>query len=388
MSKKIFLIFSLGIIIVFLYGLSVGHYEIFPFELISTAKFALTDTLPSKTTDRHQIYQELSKVDTLIGINSIDDIETKKIFLKNYVWPNNDIPKNKSPTYHSTDIEDELFSNIESLSQIDSFTVEMDYNMTSISYLFLPKITNNQLIIYHQGHDKSSLRGPDSHSFEQDKEIIQKFLEKNYSVLIFSMPGKGMNNEPVVEVPNLGKIKLNSHNHFRLIDNENMHSIKFFIEPVMITLNQIEQNYSFESFNMVGLSGGGWSTIVISALDDRIKKSYSVAGSFPIWMRSDTSNLGDYEQTIPEFYKIANYEELYIMSAYGEERELILFYNEFDPCCFSGKLYQLFPFKTIIQERLKILGEGEFDVIIDVGQNKHIISDFTLNRIFSSLGSE
>ena len=202
------------------------------------------------------------------------------------------------------------------------------------------------------------------------------------------MPAKGMNNEPVVEVPNLGKIKLNSHNHFRLIDNENMHSIKFFIEPVMITLNQIEQNYSFESFNMVGLSGGGWSTIVISALDDRIKKSYSVAGSFPIWMRSDTSNLGDYEQTIPEFYKIANYEELYIMSAFGEERELILFYNEFDPCCFSGKLYQLFPFKTIIQERLKILGEGEFDVIIDVGQNKHIISDFTLNRIFSSLGSE
>ena len=388
MTKKKYLLFSLVILSVFLYGLSVGHYEIFPFELISTAKFTLTDTFPPERIDRHQIYQELTEIDSLIDINSKDDIETKRIDLQNYIWPNGDLPENKFPTYHSININDNLFSDIESLSQIDSFTVEMEYGMTSTSYLFLPKTTNNQLIILHQGHDKSSLRGPDSHSFEQDKEIIQKFLEKNFSVLIFSMPGKGMNNEPVVEVPKLGKIKLNSHNHFRLIDNDNLHSIKFFIEPVMITLNQIDRDYIFESFNMVGLSGGGWSTVVISALDDRIKKSYSIAGSFPIWMRSSPSDLGDYEQNIPEFYKIANYEELYIMSAYGEKNKLVLIYNEFDPCCFPGSLYKQFPFESIIQERIKSLGKGEFSVIIDIDQNKHIISDFSLNQIFSSLSSK
>jgi hypothetical protein len=147
----------------------------------------------------------------------------------------------------------------------------------------------------------------------------------------------------------------------------------------------MEKNHNFESFNMIGLSGGGWSTIIISALDDRIQKSYSVAGSFPIWMRSDPSNFGDYEQTVPEFYKIANYEELYIMSSYGQDRELILFYNEFDPCCFSGELYKKFPFKNIIQEKLQSLEKGEFDVIIDSEQNEHIISDFTFNKILSSL---
>ena len=388
MTKKKYLLLGLVIFSVFLYGLSVGHYEIFPFELISTAKFTLTDTFPTETIDRHQIYQESSEIDALININSIDDIETKRIALQNYVWPTGDLPQNKFPKLYSTDIKDNLFSDIDSLSQIDSFTVEMDYGMTSTSYLFLPKITNNQLIIYHQGHDKSSLRGPDSHSFEQDKEIIQKFLDKNYSILIFSMPGQGMNNEPVVEVPNLGKIKLNSHDHFRLIENEDMHPIKFFIEPVMITLNQIERDYNFESFNMVGLSGGGWSTVIISALDERIQKSYSVAGSFPIWMRSDPSDLGDYEQTVPEFYQIANYEELYIMSSYGEGRKLILIYNEFDPCCFPGSLYQQFPFGTIIQERMESLNRGEFNVIIDPEQNKHIISDFSLNQIFTSLSSK
>ena len=87
MSKKFYLIFSIAIIIIFLYGLAVGHYEIFPFELISTTKFLLTDTSPPETIDRHQIYQELLEVDALIGINSKDDVETKKILLKNYVWP-------------------------------------------------------------------------------------------------------------------------------------------------------------------------------------------------------------------------------------------------------------------------------------------------------------
>ena len=32
---------------------------------------------------------------------------------------------------------------------------------------------------------------------------------------------------------------------------------------------------------MVGLSGGGWTTNLIAALDDRIKYSFNVAGPFP-----------------------------------------------------------------------------------------------------------
>mgnify|MGYP001437335952 CR=1 FL=1 len=44
--------------------------------------------------------------------------------------------------------------------------------------------------------------------------------------------------------------------------------------------------------------------IIISAIDDRVNESYSVAGSFPIWLRSDSRDFGDYEQTIPEFYQI------------------------------------------------------------------------------------
>ena len=109
-----------------------------------------------------------------------------------------------------------------------------------------------------------------------------------------------------------------------------------------------------------------------------------IAGSFPIWLRSDPSDYGDYEQTIPEFYEIANYLELYFLNSYGD-RTLFLFYNEFDPCCFSGEVYNQTPFADSIKTKLSKFGKSNFDVIIDYGQTEHIISDYTLKNINESL---
>ena len=369
-------------LIVFSYGVTVGHYQIFPFEYLSKIKASTNSDLPSDP-ERIQIYQDMDKISNLISIQSYDDAEKMRSSLIDYMWTDKGFPLN-SASKHETNISDPLFSDLKNLLRIDSFTVEMDYGMTSTSYLFLADKSNNELIIYHQGHERSSLRGYDSHSFDQDKELIEYFLNKNYSVLIFSMPGKGMNNEPIVDLERFGTIKLNSHNHFKLIESEQLHPIKFFIEPVIVTINQIEHDFSFKSIKMVGLSGGGWTTVIVSAIDPRIDQSYSVAGSFPMWLRSSTQNFGDYEQNLPEFYKIANYEELYILGALGENRSLYLFYNEFDPCCFSGQLYEKYPFASIIQSKLSMLGDGEFEVIIDREQNEHVISAFTKDFIFSS----
>ena len=59
-------------------------------------------------------------------------------------------------------------------------------------------------------------------------------------------------------------------------------------------------NFDFNSYHMLGLSGGGWTTVLFSAIDERTSQSYSVAGSFPMFMRSDSKNIGDYEQITPE----------------------------------------------------------------------------------------
>ena len=66
------------------------------------------------------------------------------------------------------------------------------------------------------------------------------------------MPGKGMNNEPILEFERFGKLRLNSHNHFNLIDNEYFHPLKFFVEPIIVSLNYIEQNFDYDDYYMVG----------------------------------------------------------------------------------------------------------------------------------------
>ena len=297
-----------------------------------------------------------------------------------YIWNDSKLPI-ELPTKHEYDVKDRIADELQNLDRIDSFTVEMKYGVNSISYLFIAKNSNDKLVIYHQGHNAISLNGFDDHSFDQDIPLIQNFLDNNYSVLIFSMPGKGMNNEPIIDHEKFGNFKLNSHDHFHLLEAKNFHPIQFFLEPVVITLNQIEKDYSFVTYSMIGLSGGGWTTIVVSAVDDRISESYSIAGSFPIWLRSDSQDYGDYEQTIPEFYQIANYEELYFLSAYGDNRRLVLFYNEFDPCCFSGELYNKFPFGDIVKTKISKFNKGNFDVIVDYGQTEHMISESILGKI-------
>ena len=228
--------------------------------------------------------------------------------------------------------------------RVDQLNIEMEYGVNSISYLFIPESSNNKLIIYHQGHGGDFYKG---------KETIQFFLNQDYTVLAFSMPLLGMNDQPIVEVPNLGTIKLTSHEHLRFLESSVFSPIKFFVEPITVSLNYLDEEYDFSSYYMIGISGGGWTTGVYSALDPRIEKSFVIAGTAPMFLRFNTpSNFGDYEQTIPEFYKIANYEELYIMSSYGDDRKLILFYNEFDPCCFPGELYNKFPFGDMVKTKL------------------------------------
>jgi len=236
LQKKTIILISSIIMLFFLYGILVGHYNFFPFEIISDIKNSIIPQ--SESSIRKQIHQDFSEINNLISFENTNDILTKKEMLIKYIWFDDSLPSTL-PVNHTTNISDEL-SNLKNLDRIDSFTVEMDYGMNSISYLFLANNSNNKLIIYHQGDDSQSSGNFDNHSFEEDRRIIQNFLNENYSVLIFSMVGHGMNNEPELEFDNLGTIRLNSHEHFVLLETEKFQPIKFFLEPVIVTLNQID----------------------------------------------------------------------------------------------------------------------------------------------------
>ena len=362
------------IIVVFFYGVAVGLYEYFPYEgLNQTKKIIFNEGI-----DEHIITStsfEKFDASSIIEIETKKDLNSKRTALINYIWK--DQISTKLPTNIEEHFIDDTFSDIKNLKRLDKITIEMEHGINSIAYFFTPYESNNKLIIYHHGH---------AGDFSLEKNILTSFLNNGYSVVGFNMPLIGMNNQPVIETSDFGPIKFISHNQFSLLESPKFSPIKYFVEPITLSLNYIDENYDFDSYYMVGLSGGGWITVLYSAIDERISESYSVAGSYPLHLRHETKNIGDYEQLNPNIYRISNYLELYIMSSFGDNRKLVQLFTYNDPCCFQAELYDKFPYGNVIQDKLAILGDqGKFSVFLDSSTNQHEISDYALSLILDDM---
>ena len=358
------------IAIVFIYGLLVGVYKIFPYEPLNLSFDVIKGETPTQNDNQFIIQNDL---DSLIKINNESDVDEKKNHLIEFFWNVESLDRVKYsgqlPQVES-DISDSRYDNFQNLKRIDKLTVEMEYGINSISYLLVPEESNEKLILYHHGHDGDFLLG---------KHTIQFFLERNFTVLAMSMPLVGMNNQPVVEIDGLGALKLISHNQFGLLKENNFNPMKFFVHPIQINLNFLENEYDFKRYSIIGLSGGGWTAVVYSAIDDRISDSFSVAGSIPFYLRVSERDIGDYEQTNIDLYKITNYLELYVLSAYGDDRKHIQVFNKNDPCCYPGNGYESYEF--FIKDKLLQLGKGNFQIFIDDTHTEHKISNTVLEYI-------
>ena len=362
------------IIVVFFYGVAVGLYEYFPYEGLNQTKKIIFN----EGTDEHIITStsfEKFDASSIIEIETKKDLNSKRTALINYIW------KDQMPTKLPTSIEenliDENFKDVKNLKQLDKITIEMEHGVNSIAYFFTPHESNNKLIIYHHGH---------AGDFVLERNTITFFLNNGYSILAFNMPLIGMNNQPVIETSDFGPVKFISHKQLPLLESSKFSPIKYFVEPIALSLNFIDQNYDYDSYYMVGISGGGWTTVLYSAIDQRVSQSYSVAGSYPLHLRYEAKNLGDYEQSNPNIYRISNYLELYTMSSFGNDRKLVQLFIYNDPCCFQAELYEKFPYGNAIQDRLEILGdEGKFSVFLDNSTNQHEISEHTLSLILDEM---
>ena len=95
------------------------------------------------------------------------------------------------------------------------------------------------------------------------------------------------------------------------------------------------QNADPKRVAVTGLSGGGWQTITISALDQRVAFCNPVAGYSSFRTRSRfLSDLGDSEQTPCDLASITDYAQLTAMLA---PRPVLLTKNAADQCCFKAE---------------------------------------------------
>lgn len=352
----------------------VGGFEYPPYSLM---KDMYVKILPQKIdiTDPVDSHYKDVNVSSLIHIQNSDDIDNSRKSVINYIWKGNGFPSDKMPTKIEQNIQDDRFSDLRNLSKIDKITTLMDYGVDSKAYLFIASKSNNKLVIYHQGHDGDFVLG---------KNTIQYFLDNNYSVMAFSMPLLEPNSQPIVDLQNFGKLKLTSHDDLRFLESKEFSPIKFFVEPIAVSLNYVEKEYKFESYNMVGISGGGWTTVLYSAIDPRISKSYPVAGSVPMYLRfNNPKNTGDYEQMLPDLYNVSEYLDLYIVASYGDNRGQLQIFNKYDPCCFSGLGFQTY--ESEIKNSISNLGKGTFDIFLDETNKKHSISEESLGVILKDM---
>lgn len=373
MQKKIlYVLLVLVIIISFFYGVGVGLYKFPPYEILNTIHDKLQRSDQIENNNSLSIEQNVT---SLIHINNENDVLIERTKLIQYIWKQNEFPYDKLPSDVDNDVKDSRYSDMKNLLRIEKITTKMDYGVNSIAYLFLAKDSNNKLLVYHQGHDGDFILG---------KKTIQFFLDNNYSVLALSMPLTGMNNQPNVNLPNFGILQLTNHDDLQFLESKRFSPIKYFVEPIAVSLNYIEKNYHFNSYYMTGVSGGGWTTAFYASIDPRITKSYPVAGTAPMYLRfHNPKNIGDYEQMLPALYNTTNYLDQYIMASYGPSREQMQIFNKNDPCCFSGTGFTTY--ENIIKQRVASLGQGKFSIFLDEENKQHSISEKSLKVILQDM---
>ena len=169
---------------------------------------------------------------------------------------------------------------------IDKYILTWENQINSVAYHFKPKKSINKLIIYHEGHRGNYFIDSDL----EDLILVRSnkiFLMKGYDVLALSIPTLGMNSKPVVNVPNLGNIKIDKPYKLSLLKKNEFNYLQYFLIPPSKFSEYLLERNNYDSISMVGIGTGGWLTTLTSAIDTNIKNSFSVAGTFPIALQND-----------------------------------------------------------------------------------------------------
>jgi polygalacturonase len=324
--------------------------------------------------------------DREIKIRTPAEVKAKRMEIIRAIWGTNMIP-DRSDVLVTSGIKSPLQPN-SFLARVDRYEIPVNAPiakdsvvMKDLAYLFVPVKRNNRLVMLNPGHSCTLKENPET-NYRIEATIIG-LLQAGFDVLAVFMPhvsetGCNLDHCSVMNTD------LSSDDH------PATYGLRFFLEPEIVSLNYLLQKNNYQNVNMVGLSGGGWTTNLLAAIDDRIKFSFSVAGSMPLYYRSDAS-LGDIEQFLPELYRnIAGYPDLYILGAYGKGRKQVQILNRKDDCCFGQKQHDpernydkdLKTFETSVKEKLKTLdADGHYYLVIDETAPCHQISGFALNNV-------
>lgn len=309
-------------------------------------------------------------------VTSAAAVERKRAEMIEFIWGAGGFPKGR-PAKVEKGVASPV-AGLTGLREVERYTIRMAAGQENTTHHLIPAKGNGRLVVLHHGHACTFDDAGDPRSAGM-AVTAKRLLEAGYGVLLAHMPHfrpgdcAGPSHAELFELP-VGEGS----------------ALHLFLEPTAQSLNALAGRY--KRVDMVGLSGGGWTTTVYAAVDPRIRRSVSVAGAVPLYLRSRGS-VGDLEQFLPAFYRRAGYLDLFVMGAMG--REQVHIYNRRDDCCFGEAQHDGARLRAPAYEAAyrgfgeavqKVLGSnGRFRVEIDEEATQHMISPWAGGKILDAL---
>lgn len=320
-----------------------------------------------------------------ITIHSAEEVAAKRQALIEYLWGKDGFPAQRQPDVLLTNISSPV-RHLVHLARVDELRMNLAPGLEGLAWHFIPDDANGELVVVHHGHGCTLDDDPGPEDVGHGlQRTISAVLREGYGVLGVFMP------------------------HMRPGDCTGGHAamfegnsdprspIRLFLESTAIGLNYLKQckgpdgSPEYRAFHMIGLSGGGWTTTVYAALDPRIRCSFPVAGTIPLYLRSGGS-IGDREQFEASFYRLAGYPDLYVLGAHGDGRKQVQILVRRDDCCFgeaqhdakvTGLPYEeaMRRYEAKVQEALAGTGSGSFRLEIDEAAPSHMISHHAIEQV-------
>ena len=269
------------------------------------------------------------------------------------------------------------------LKTVEKLDFRLPAGNSSVGYLWIARGGLNRLVILHQGH---------SCKFDFESEglqaVVKALLTSGYSVATLYMPLPSPCSDGAI-IPFHNKL------FAEFPSSLPGSALQLFVDPAAETVNYGLQQLKFARVDMVGLSGGGWTTTLYAALDPRIGLSFPVAGTRPRSVPGACGlNSGDREQDA-----IPSYLNLYVLGSTGAGRKQTQVLNKFDSCCFQvicpregrpplNLEQDIRGYEEATRAADAKFGGGNFSVYIDEDSHAHQISSQVVEKvILHALGS-
>ena len=362
-KPKSFLIVLIVSMFSFIWGAGIGIYKWFPY-------FYLLEVKQFLTFNKTKNVSEILSLDNSYIQNHVKSINTKTVLTKRKELLERLIPK-----------ENTISVTKEKLSANSERIVASVYKNEINAILTHTTKSKKCLTIYIQGH------GGDPFNYSYHNKLLKFFSNNGCDFLSMSMIGLGLNEGNFSYPSRYGKINLDKDmakihkNYAFFFDNNdpNLDPLTLFIAPHYNIIKSLKSDYN--KISIMGISGGGWYSVWLSALIPEIKFTVSYAGSLPMEYRKFDGVSGDWEQQDSQIYNYISYWELYKLMTVDkigkENRQGILVYNSEDDCCFYN------PYAQDFKSKIDKMNWKNFDVIIDQS-DKHSINIELLKKIYKS----